>query len=99
RRSSVFCRMPCQNPTQEQAPRDIYGGSSEDYGPIVSFIMRLSQGAIQNARQVNYILITAAVVMLIVSVLILMFSGTPQGESREHLFPPGSSALAPEPIK
>ena len=88
-----------QNPTQEQIPRDMYGESSENYGPIVSFVMRVSRGRIQNEQQANTVLIIAAVGIIIISVLILMFSGAPQGESREHLFPPGSPALAPEPIK
>lgn len=88
-----------QNPTQEQAPQDIYGGSSGDYGPIVSFVMRISQGRIQNERQANTVLIAVAVGIIIISVLIVMFSGTPQGESRELLFPPGSPALSPEPIR
>ena len=88
-----------QNPTQEQTPQNIYDNQSGDYGPIVSFVMRMSRGRIQNERQANTVLITAAVGIIIISILILASSGTPKGESRELLFPPGSSALSPEPIK
>lgn len=82
-----------QNPEQKQTPQNIYEDMSGDYGPIIRWVMKISGGKIQNERQANTVLITAAVGIIIISVLILMFSGTPQGESREHLFPPGSSAL------
>lgn len=88
-----------ENQTQKQNPQNMYMGPSGDYGPIVSFVMRISQGKIQNESQANFVLLIAAISIIIMSVLIVMFAGTPQGESREHLFPPGSPALAPEPIK
>ena len=88
-----------ENPTPNQALQDTYGNLSQDYGPIVSFVMRISKGKIQDEKQANKILIAIAIGIIIISVLIVMFSGNPQGENREHLFPPGSSALAPEPIK
>lgn len=49
-----------ENPIQQQSPQNIYGESSDDYGPIVSFAIRISQGRIQNERQANAVLLIIA---------------------------------------
>ena len=95
----ILAQYEKENPSPKESQTETYTEQSGDYGPIVSFVMRISRGKIQNEPQANFVLLIAAISIMIISVLILVFSGTPQGESREHLFPPGSSALSPQPIR
>jgi hypothetical protein len=59
---------------------------------VVKWVTKLSGGLIKDENQASYVLIGLVVVAIIVS-LFLFFGGGSGGESRENLFPPGSSAL------
>ncbi len=67
----ILAQYDKQNPSQKQAPQKIYGQPSEDYGPIVQFIMRTSRGKIQNEQQANAVLGVAAIIMIIVALLFI----------------------------
>lgn len=95
----ILTQYEKENPEQKQVLQEMYGNKPQDYGPIVSLVMRFSGGRIQNEQQANMVLISFAAGIIIISILILSSSGAPKGESREDLFPPGSSALSPKPIQ
>lgn len=52
----ILAQYDKQYPEQKQAPQKTYGTSSEDVGPIIQFIFRISGGRIKNKQQANKVL-------------------------------------------
>jgi hypothetical protein len=58
-----------ENPSLKESSQETYGDSSGDYGQIVSFVMRISQGKIQNEPQANFVLLIIAAIIAGVAIM------------------------------
>lgn len=65
----ILAQYNKENPEQKQIPQEMYGNQSEDFGPIVSFVMRISRGRIQNERQANVVLLIIAGIIAVVAII------------------------------
>lgn len=64
-----------QNPEKKQALQETYEDPSQDYGPIIRWIMKVSGGRIQDVRQANVVLLGVAVCISGVSIYLIFSSG------------------------
>lgn len=67
----ILAQYEKQNPEQKQVPQNMYNDQSEEYGAIIRLVMKVSDGRIQNERQANTVLIIAAGIMIIISLLLI----------------------------
>lgn len=61
-----------ENPEQKQAPQGMYDDQSQDYGSIISFVLRVSRGRIQNERQANFILLIVTGIITVAAIIIFI---------------------------
>ncbi|MEK7082981.1 MAG: hypothetical protein AAB972_02320 [Patescibacteria group bacterium] len=67
----ILAQYEKENPKQEQAPQNMYDDQSEEYGAIIRLVMKVSGGKIQGVRQANMVLIVAAGIMIITTLMLL----------------------------
>ena len=61
-----------ENHNPKESLRGTYGDSMGDYGPIVSFVMRISRGKIQSEPQANFVLLIIAGIMAGVAIMLFV---------------------------
>ena len=75
----ILAQYEKENPEQKQASQEMYGNQSQDVGPIVSFVMRISQGKIENEKQANVVLLIIAGIIAVVAIIIFISTRVESG--------------------
>lgn len=78
----ILSQYDKQFPEQKQAPQKTYEDPSEDHAPIISWVIKMSGGRIQNERQASYVLLMIAGILTVAAIIFFVSgmgggSGTP----------------------